>query len=150
MKPSRRLKIYFACAITGGRQDERVYQAIVDAMLAAGCEVPTAELAGPEVTVLEARVDPAEVFRRDIDWIAESDALVAEVSTPSHGVGFEIAYALAREKPVLACYRLGKPVSKMLLGNPDPNLRCVAYRDVRAAVTAVRKFLSALEKESGV
>jgi len=33
------MNIYFSCSITGGRQDEAVYQAIVDFLLAAGHEV---------------------------------------------------------------------------------------------------------------
>jgi len=47
------MKIYFACSITGGREDELIYQEIVEALLADGHEVPTALLATPEVMLLE-------------------------------------------------------------------------------------------------
>ena len=47
------MNVYFSCSITGGRNEEKVYQAIVDAMLAAGHEVPTAHLSSPEVMELE-------------------------------------------------------------------------------------------------
>ncbi len=81
------MQIYFACSLTGGRQDEAVYGILVDHLLAAGHDVPTAHLARPEVMELERVVDPVDIYRRDIAWISSSDALIAEVSTPSHGVG---------------------------------------------------------------
>jgi hypothetical protein len=96
------MKIYFSCSLTGGRNDEAVYGAIVDHLLAQGHDVLTAHLARPEVMALEQVVEPRQVYRRDLEWIQECDALVAEVSTPSHGVGYEIAYTW-NAKPVLCC-----------------------------------------------
>ena len=138
------MNIYFACSITGGRQDEIAYQAIVNALLADGHVVPTAILASPEAVSLEAVVDPVEVYTRDIAWITACDALVAEVSTPSHGVGYEIAYALSISKPVFCVYQAGLPVSKMILGNTQPNLNVATYRSSKGAVDRVREFLSRL------
>ncbi len=135
------MDIYFACSITGGRQDEAVYQAIVAYLLEAGHAVPTAHLAQPEVMALEAVVDPAQVYERDIEWIEACDALIAEVSTPSHGVGYEIAYALGIGKPVLCCYRRGTAVSKLILGNSSPSLVLGPYRTIQEAVEIVADFL---------
>ena len=141
------MKIYFACSITGGREDEPAYQAIVDSLLDSGHQVPTAHLAHPGVVDLEAVVDPEEVYTRDINWINNSDALIAEVSTPSHGVGFEISYALGREIPVLCCYQQGKRVSKMLTGNTNPYLRVNQYRSSAEAVQLVADFISSIGSE---
>ncbi len=138
------MKIYFACSITGGRRDEAVYRSIVQALLVDGHQVPTAHLASPEVLALEAAADAAEVYQRDINWIQSADVLISEVSTPSHGVGYEISYALSAGKPVLCCYREGRPVSKMILGNPDQRLRVAAYRTEEEAVELVRAFLAGL------
>ncbi len=135
------MKIYFSCSLTGGRQDEAAYGAIVDHLLAAGHEVLTAHLARPEVMELEQVVEPREVYQRDMEWIRECDALVAEVSTPSHGVGYEIAYALQRGKAVLCCARRGAKVSKMLTGNDLPGLRVVVYEGETEALAAVDLFL---------
>ena len=60
------MNIYFACSITGGREFESVYQSIVSALTRDGHEVPTAHLAEPGVTMLEAVIDPYEVHGRDI------------------------------------------------------------------------------------
>ncbi len=86
------MNIYFACSITGGREFEPAYQSITRALLEDGHAVPTAHLAGADVKALEAVVSPVEVYERDAAWIEACDVLIAEVSTPSHGVGYEIAF----------------------------------------------------------
>ena len=82
------MNIYFACSITGGRNFEPVYQAIAAALLTDGHNVPTFLLADTEVRILEAAVNPRNVYERDVAWIRVCDRLIAEVSTPSHGVGY--------------------------------------------------------------
>jgi 2'-deoxynucleoside 5'-phosphate N-hydrolase len=136
------MNIYFACSITGGREFEAVYQVIVAALEADGHEIPTSHLASSEVVLMEKIVSPAEVFTRDIEWIRAADVLVAEVSVPSHGVGYEIGYALGLGKPVLACHRQDRAVSKMISGNPDPNLTVQGYETAEQAGQVVRTYLS--------
>ncbi len=135
------MNIYFACSITGGREFEAVYQAIVHALAEDGHQVPTAHLAESGVTAREAVIDPHEVYSRDVTWIRECDVLIAEVSMPSHGVGYEIGFALGNGKPVLALYQEGRKVSKMISGNPDPKLAVKIYQKPEDAIQSVRKFL---------
>jgi nucleoside 2-deoxyribosyltransferase len=142
------MKIYFACSIVGGRQDEAAYQQIVAALLADGHEVPTAMNAGPGWQTMEGSPDPNEVYRRDTAWIDESQVVVAEVSTPSHGVGYEVSYSLDRGKPVLCIYRSGVKVSKMLTGNTMPGLQIAEYADLENACEIMRKFLLQAEKSA--
>jgi nucleoside 2-deoxyribosyltransferase len=136
------MNLYIACSITGGRAFEAVYQAITRALLEDGYEVPTAHLADSGVKALEMVVSPRQVYERDVAWIRACDALIAEVSTPSHGVGYEVAFALSLGKPVLCCYKEGQPVSKMITGNSHPNLHLATYQNVGEAVQAVRAFLT--------
>ncbi len=138
------MNLYFSCSLTGGRQDEQVYGAIVQHLENAGHEVPTAHLADPGVMELEKVTAADEIYKRDTDWIKGCDAVIAEVSTPSHGVGYEISYALRLNKPVLCCYKEGVPVSKMILGNDSPGLAVQSYKDEREALELVDKFLSGL------
>jgi hypothetical protein len=135
------MQIYFACSLTGGREFEGFYGQIVQHLLAKGVRVPTAHLADPGVMALERVVDPVEVYERDVAWIRESDALIAEVSTPSHGVGYEIGYALSLGKPVLCCHKKGVTISKMILGNRAPKLRVRAYGDEVELRSVVDDFL---------
>ncbi len=136
------MKLYFSCSLTGGRQDQPIYAALVKHMAALGHEVLTAHLAAPEVMAEEAVVDPAAVYQRDIGWVEACDAVNAEVSTPSHGVGYEVAYALDRNKPVLCCYRAGARVSKMITGNTAPGMRVRTYQNEAEALKVLEEFLS--------
>lgn len=135
------MNIYFACSITGGREFESVYQAIVHALMENGHEVSTAHLAEPDTVAAEALLSPQEVYARDVSWIHTSNILIAEVSVPSHGVGYEIGYALGLGKPVLAIFQQGRKVSKMISGNPDPNLTVRSYQMPEDALRMVREFL---------
>lgn len=144
------MNIYFACSITGGRQDELVYQKLVAALQSDGHNVPTALLASPDVMPLEGIVPAEDVYTRDVHWITECDFLLAEVSTPSHGVGYEIGYALALGKRVLCLYRKGRKVSKMILGNPHPKLSVHTYDDPDQAVQLLMTYLQNItETEAG-
>ena len=136
------MNIYFACSITGGREFESVYQAMVHALTENGHEVPTTHLAESGVTSVEAVIHPNEVYARDVAWIRACDVLIAEVSVPSHGVGYEIGFALGIGKPVLALYQEGHKVSKMISGNPDSNLTVKSYRTPENAIQTMGIFLS--------
>ena len=140
------MNIYFACSITGGREFESAYQAIVGALVEAGHQVPTAHLAESGVGAVEAVLDPHDVYARDVDWIRSSNVLIAEVSVPSHGVGYEIGFALGIRKPVLALYQEGRKVSKMISGNPDDLLKVRSYRDPVEATQVMKDFLSNILK----
>jgi nucleoside 2-deoxyribosyltransferase len=138
------LNIYFGCSLTGGREHEAIYGDIVDHLLALGHEVPTAHLAQPGIMDLERIINPAEVYQRDIAWIQASDGMIAEVSTPSHGVGYEIAFALSIGKPVLCCHAENVAVSKMLTGNDEALLRVDSYESSADALAIIDRFLEAI------
>ena len=138
------MNIYFSCSITGGRRDQAVYQQIVEHLNAAGHEVPTAHLSRADIMDEERVIEPREVFKRDVRWVQECNALIAEVSTPSHGVGYEIALALFLEKPVFCCYRENVQVSKMLTGNDHQKLKMTSYRDTKNLILAIDQFLQKL------
>ena len=138
------MNLYFACSVTGGREYEPVYQALTQALLQDGHEIPTAHLADTGVVEMELRVSAGEVFSRDVAWIAEAAALIAEASVPSHGVGYEIGYALMLGKRVLCLAHKQRKVSKMITGNPDPNLTFRMYAETSEAVRLAREFIASL------
>ena len=135
------MNIYFACSITGGREDESIYEIIVAALTKDGHSIPTAHLSQQDVFELETILNPVEVYSRDTGWIEFCDALIAEVSTHSHGVGYEIAFALQQGKPVLCIYQQGRQISKMLTGNTHPNIYVKAYRNQHEIVQIINDFL---------
>jgi len=135
------MNIYFACSITGGREFESVYQQIVAALLADGHEIPTSHLAQAEAMDGERALSPQDVYERDVNWVKNCDVLIAEVSVPSHGVGYEIAFALQAGKPVLCLHRQDRRVSKMVTGNPDPALKVKDYSTVEEAISKAKTYL---------
>ena len=137
------MDLYVSCSLTGGRQDQPLVAALMGHLEARGHRVLTAHLAHPEAMAQDAGLSPVEVFERDTEWLRVCEAVVAEVSTPSHGVGFEIAYALERGKPVLCCHRAEVRVSRMLTGNPSPLATLAAYRDAADLLPQVDAFLAA-------
>jgi len=138
------MNIYFACSITGGREFESIYQEIVAALTKDGHEIPTSHLAKSEAVENERLLTPRDVYERDVNWINNCDALVAEVSIPSHGVGYEIGFALNIGKPVLCLHHKERKVSKMITGNPDPALTVCSYSSIEEAVSQIHTFLQSL------
>ncbi len=96
---------------------------------------------------VDAREEPGDIYNRDVNWIRESDLLIAEVSTPSHGVGYEIGYALDLEKPVLCLFKNGVVVSKMITGNPHRLLTVMEYKDMSDAEEILHTYLTAFESK---
>ena len=135
------MNIYFSCAIVGGRADQPLYAALVEYLEARGHTVLTAALAGANLLAEEGEMAPADVYARDVAWVNAADALIAEVSTPSHGVGYEIAWALRRPIPVLCLAREGARVSKMLTGNREAGFQFAVYAEKAEACGVMEAFL---------
>ncbi len=121
------MKIYFSGSISGGREHEAIYQHLVAHLQAQGHAVLSAHVADPVALEAEKDRSPREVFERDVNWVKQCEAMVAEVSTPSLGVGYEYALAVQLGKPVLCVYRSGLRMSKMITGNPASNLTVAVY-----------------------
>ncbi len=135
------MNVYFACSITGGREFESVYQEIVASLLSDGHEIPTSHLAQAEVMENERLLAPRDVYERDVNWIRNCDLLIAEVSVASHGVGYEIAFALGLGKRVLCLYQSDRKVSKMITGNSDNRIKVVSYSTLDDAIRHARNFI---------
>lgn len=121
------IKIYFAGAISAGRELQPTYQAMVDFIHERGGEVLSAHVARAEVLSGESTLTDAQIFSRNLKFIIDCHALVAEVTKPSLGVGFEIAEALHRHKPAICFCQKGIFLTRMLTGNPAANLSIHFY-----------------------
>ena len=111
---------------------------MIDALEEAGHRVLAGAVAAEHVGDGGEQLALPEIFARDLRWIDECDLVVAEVSTPSHGVGYEIAYARwARRIPVIALYRPGrtKRCSAMISG--DPGVHFIEYEELDTALESL-------------
>lgn len=137
------VRVYFSGSIAGGRENLPVYQHIVARLKSLGHDVLSEHVADASVLTRERDVPAREVYRRDIDWLNQADAVIAEVSTPSLGVGYEIRCALERGTPTLCLYHDGLFVSKMITGNSAPRLTVATYRDLSELDRQIDAFLQA-------
>lgn len=85
-----------------------------------------------------------EIHERDVRWLNSANAVVAEVSVPSLGVGYEIGKAEEWGKEILCLYSAEAPgrLSAMIQGNDCITLR--RYGDVEEALAFIDEFLSRL------
>lgn len=119
----KKLQIYFAGAISAGRDYAPIYSQIISYLSEHG-QVMTPELGDPSMGLKGEALTAEMIHDRDLEWIQNSDVLVAEASTPSLGVGYQIAVAAGWKKPILILHRPGeRPLSSMILGS-----RSVVYR----------------------
>lgn len=132
------MKIYFAASIRGGREDKLIYAQIIGLLREFG-EVLTEHI-GDEGLAAQGETDipDQDIFRRDKEYLHSCDVLVAEVTHPSLGVGYEIG-CTEGQKPILCLYRpqTGKRLSAMIAGND--RLRLAAY-DTAADLRGILEF----------
>lgn len=132
------MNIYFAGSIRGATFEgkEAAYAAIIQAIRNSGHDLISEH--GAVTGKLDKRADWF-IHRRDCEWIHDSDVLIAEVSAPSLGVGYEVSYAESMGLEVLCLYREGVTVSAMILGSPE--LTAVSYGSPEAIEQIVTEYL---------
>ena len=82
-----------------------------------------------------------QIHARDMTWLEECDAVVAEVTTPSLGVGYELGRAEKLGKPILCLYDASNPdfrLSAMLSGNSKVTV--ARYQELKEAMEAMDLF----------
>lgn len=136
------MKIYFSGSIRGSKEYTEIYSDFIHELHKYGV-VLTEHVGFKNLSVIgEVNMPVAEIYKRDMDWLVESDIVVAEVSSTSLGVGYEIGQAEALKKPVY-CFcnsTIGDNLSAMISGNPNVKL----YR-----YTTIEDIREILEKEFG-
>ena len=127
------MKIYFAGSIRSGRDDEEIYKKIINYLKKYG-EVLTEHVGVQDViTKEEDEFSDQQIFERDMKWLESADVLIAEVTTPSLGVGYEIAKAVELKKKTICLYcpKPGKMLSAIISG--DKNITVKQYKTIKQA-----------------
>jgi nucleoside 2-deoxyribosyltransferase len=127
------MNIYFAGSIRGGRDDKDLYLAIIDLLRNYGTMLT--EHVGDKTLSAQGEQTLTEefIYERDMSWLNSSDVVVAEVTQPSLGVGYEIAKA-EEHKRVLCLYREqeGRRLSAMIAGSKKLRVeKYIALDDVK-------------------
>lgn len=123
------MTIYFAGSISGGRGDQAVYKQIIDLLKQHGT-VLTEHFGDATLTSAGESLSDCAIHDRDLEWLKKADVLVAEVTTPSLGVGYEIGRAAEWGKRIICLYRPspGRRLSGMIAGSGGIVVR--PYEDV--------------------
>jgi hypothetical protein len=137
------MKVFFSGSIRGGRGLLSVYHYLCAFIESEGHEVLSGHVADPQLEYMESSMTEQEIFARDMGLLEHSSCLIAEVSIPSTGVGYEICSAVQADIPVLCMYRSGSHVSSMILGNRDVVLQ--EYSIQEELDTVVLSFLASLQ-----
>jgi 2'-deoxynucleoside 5'-phosphate N-hydrolase len=141
------MKIYFAGAIRAGRDDAALYETMITWLRSYG-EVLTEHVGDAKLSAKgDDGPDDRHIHDRDMAWLTQCDLVVAEVTMPSLGVGYELGWATALKKPVLCLYRLqpGRSLSAMIAGSPM--MRTVSYSSVNEAKTIITNFMDRVVQE---
>lgn len=113
------MKIYFAGSIRGGRDDKALYSEIIRLLGEYGT-VLTEHIGDGNLSAHgETSLSDQGIAERDLSWLKGANCVVAEITIPSLGVGYELALAEQRKKPALCIYREtpGRRLSAMISGN---------------------------------
>ena len=136
------MKIYFAGSIRGGRDDAELYSKIIDFLKNYG-EVLT-EHVGDSNLVSSDEKDKTDrsIHDRDLNWLVESDLIIAEVTNPSLGVGYEIGRAIEYNKNIICLYRIGakNKLSAMISGST--NVKVIQYKKLESLKRELKNILS--------
>ena len=111
------MKIYFCGSIRGGREDAELYAYLIRELKKYGT-VLTEHIGNDAVLKPEFEGSDQNIWQQDTAWLREADVVIAECTTPSLGVGYELAYAESHRIPVHIFYDNNRTqLSAMLTGD---------------------------------
>lgn len=125
------LKVYFAGSIRGGRADAALYKRIIEYIQKTDTvlteHVGDLSLSKHEGSTpkgfSEGDKKDVAIYLQDTGWLKESDLVIAECTTPSLGVGYELAFSEKLGKPVHIFYNSTRTtLSAMLTGDKYFNI----------------------------
>ncbi|ELY59196.1 nucleoside 2-deoxyribosyltransferase [Natronococcus amylolyticus DSM 10524] len=135
------MEIFFSGSIRGGRDDVDLYAELIGLLEQHGTVLTEhVGIEDVETKEREAGLTDVDIHDQDVAWLQQADIVVAEVTTPSLGVGYELGRAVAWEMPVLA---LNRPESKhelsaMVRGNDA--IEVAEYRTVAEVEPVLEAF----------
>jgi len=141
------MNIYFGGSISGGREHVGTYKKLIEFIRGFG-NVLTEHIGDRSLTAEGGEdYDARYIHDRDLQWLGSADIMIAEVSTPSLGVGYEIAKAVQMKKNVLCLYhpRQGMRLSSMITG--CPGVTVAEYTTLEEAKKAIHHFIRRAEHQ---
>ena len=134
------MKIYVSGSIYGGTQKIDTYKILIEELEKYG-EVLNKQIADPNVIANEVYKKDEDIFKDLEDKLIISDVLVAEVSIPALGVGYELGFADKLNKRIIAIYdeTYTPKVTTMIRGNKRITL--IPYQRIEEITSNLDKLL---------
>jgi 2'-deoxynucleoside 5'-phosphate N-hydrolase len=139
------MKIYLGFTVAGSRSSIDAAKRILTALQSLGHEVLTSHLVSDDAWRADRSVAPQKIFARDMNWLAQCDLFVAEVTGSSFGLGFETGYLLGAttKKTILFFERDAEHrISLLITGNTHPNCVLAPYSHLGELEELVRRHVS--------
>lgn len=140
------MKIYYAAAIRGSNEldNSELNKRIIETLQIQGHEVLTEHIKDDLIRVVgELNMTDKQIHDRDMKWVAEADLIIAEVSNPSLGVGYEIGRALEMGKQILClCKTQANRLSAMIRGSDK--ITITDYKSPEAAIRIINEYMNLL------
>ena len=139
------MKIYFAGAIRGGRDKVYDYAEIINCLEEYG-EVLTKHIGDVNLTNAGEAIKDEEIYARDIEWLKQCDLVVADITIPSLGVGYELAYAEDLQEVLIfqdESYEIDKNISGLIKGNS--NFLKIPYTDLNDLIIKIKEVMEELK-----
>lgn len=135
------MDIYFSASVSGGRELQPLYKDISEFIKSLDHNILTPLVASKNILEEEKSLSVREIHIYYSEQLVKCESLIAEVSVPSLGVGFEIAQALSLGKKVLAIYneKFG-PISAMVSGIDNPLFVIKSYKSIKEAKSIISHF----------
>ena len=136
------MNIYFAGSIRGGRKDRDIYLEIIEYLKSYG-NVLTEHVGDKKLDLFgEGDIDDRCIHDRDMDWLLKSDIMIAEVTNPSLGVGYEIGRALENNKKIICLFRDNESQRLSAMIGGSKKLNCIKYLDINDFKNKINQYLN--------
>ncbi len=121
------MNIFFTGAVSGGRAEQPNYERIVAALAEYGTVYSRHVQDDTLSEYGETSLPPSEILNREQAQLEKSDIVVAEVTTPSLGVGYLLALASSFGKRIIALYHDDDTLKLSALIKGDPRIEVFTY-----------------------
>ena len=135
------MKVYVSGSIYGGRQKIDIYKKLIE-KLEEFAEVVNKNIVNENIFEEEKYQDDNEIFEDLERKMREADYIIAEVTVPALGVGYEIGFADMIGKKIIAIYDLNdiEKVTTMIRGNK--RIKLIGYHKIEEIINNIEMILN--------
>jgi len=121
------MKAYFTASVVGKKYHLADYERIISIIRSREIDISADHIlkANEAKIRIESKTDRIAFQKKLEGWILSADFMIVEASFPSISVGYEIAFALHRAKPVLVLFREDAP--SLITDNEENHLLVQKY-----------------------